>query len=44
MTPRFRPIDRDEYGGGMAEYFLILAPLAAFVALFVLTIVLSGSS
>lgn len=44
MTPRFRPVARSQSGGGMIEYLLILAPLAVFVAFFVLTIVMSGSS
>lgn len=43
MTSRFGPIDRTESGGGMLEYALILAPLAALVALAVLTIVMSDS-
>ncbi len=44
MTPRFCSIDQTESGGGILEYILILAPLAALVALFVLTIAMSGSS
>ncbi len=44
MTPKVCPIDRTDFGGGMLEYLLILAPLAVIVALFVLTIVMSGSS
>ena len=42
MTLRLRP--RDESGASVTEYILILAPLAAFVALAVLTIVMSGQS
>ena len=42
MTPRLRPLD--ESGAGMTEYILILAPLALFLALAVLTIVMSGQS
>ncbi len=44
MTPQVCHIDRSELGGGMLESLLILAPLAVLVALFVLTIVMSGSS
>ncbi len=42
MTPRLRPTS--ESGAGVTEYILILAPLAAFVALAVLTIIMSGES
>jgi len=44
MTPFIRPIDRTETGAGIAEYLLILAPLAALVALAVMAIAMSGSS
>ena len=42
MTPRLRPTN--ESGASMTEYILILAPLAALVALAVLTIAMSGQS
>jgi hypothetical protein len=44
MTPCLRPIDRTETGAGIAEYLLILAPLAALVALAVIAIAMSGPS